>query len=222
MPLLERGRPATYCIPFSHAAWWIASEAGTRTIVLDDPATWQSAFSKLLKPIVAAVVRVYRTDPLPVDLIEARQFDGVEVDYPCKARHGFGGPPFTPGRDTFLACAFERPGDRYFTAEKGREPKWQGLMVSSEDLLSIWSPPRWGSKEITPQHIEDYQNYAQARRIEEGDWPTREEDTVWGQRRGLSRELTRQLRRIYRSGPEFETSRKGGAPKNVGEKNRSA
>jgi hypothetical protein len=45
-------------IPLSHAAWWIASDRGTKAVVLDDRTIWQSAFGLLLEHIVEGRVPI--------------------------------------------------------------------------------------------------------------------------------------------------------------------
>jgi hypothetical protein len=144
-------------ITFSHAAWWIASEQGTRIIALDDRAAWKPAFDALLPRIVDREFVIYSTDPPPARPLSADLFDGIPIDYPAQALDQFAGFPYRLGPVSFIGCDLLE-GDRYFTRGQD-EPTHRGLQVSSTDLLKMfgaYSEPRPFTAKTLKEFVSNY------------------------------------------------------------------
>jgi hypothetical protein len=143
-------------LTFSHAAWWIASEQGTRIFALDDRIEWKPAFDALLAGIVEGEVAVSAVDPPPARPLSASLFDSIPVDYPAQALDQFLGSPYRPGQSSFVRCELlSSEGDDYFTSGK-IEPAWRGLQVRSNDLLQMlgtYSKPKPFTRRTADQFV---------------------------------------------------------------------
>jgi hypothetical protein len=146
-------------ITLSHAAWWIASEQGTRIFPLDDRIEWSPAFDKLLATVVEGELAIFSVDPPPARRVSADLFDGMPVDYPAQALTQPFGSPYRPGRDSFIECdLLGAQGDQYFKAGKF-EPAWRGLQVSSNDLLQMLgahSKPKAFTRRTADQFVSEH------------------------------------------------------------------
>jgi hypothetical protein len=126
-------------VTFSHAAWWIASERGTRIIVLDDHALWKPAFDGLSAAIVDGKVTILSVDSQAALQLRRELFRGILVNYPSEALRS----PWRRGHDLFVDCDL-LDSDQYFLRDQDR-PTWLGLQVSSVDFLKTFDVRRAGA-----------------------------------------------------------------------------
>jgi hypothetical protein len=127
-------------VTFSHAAWWIASEQGTRIFALDDHAVWKPAFDALLAAIVDSKIVAFSVYRSPSQRLSADLFDNMLVDYPAHALDQFR----WPGDSSFIRTdLLNSEGDQYFLRSQD-EPTHRGLQVSSTDLLKMFAERRAG------------------------------------------------------------------------------
>jgi hypothetical protein len=145
-------------VSLSHAAWWVASEQGTRIFDLDDRASWKPAFATLLAPIVDREFPIYSTDPPPARPLPADLFDDIPVNYPSRALDQFAGFPYRPGLHSFIDCDLLEGGDRYFT--RGQvDPTQRGLQIGSAALLRLlgaYSEPRPFTAKTLQEFVSKY------------------------------------------------------------------
>lgn len=71
-------------ITLSEAAYWIATEAGTKRVAARDTAVWQGVFDKLLPRMQSGDVRVVgrKRGAATAEVIAPASFVGLRVDYP--------------------------------------------------------------------------------------------------------------------------------------------
>jgi hypothetical protein len=123
----EHGR-----ISLSHAIWWIASQAGTNPVALDDQSRWERAYATLVGYIVDGKVPIFATYPRPVERMPPEHFAGMPVRFllggiPMRGRH--------LGAHILCAIGTEHPwGDQWF-GHSGGKAKWQRLMIPSAELI---------------------------------------------------------------------------------------
>jgi hypothetical protein len=108
------------CVSLSGAAWWLASDRGTKVIVLDDVRVWEPAFKEVVSlPIFSDGERV-----------PSNQFLAASFTYPCGAWYHWHGPNHM---GQFVKCDLE--GDDVFNAHDGtKRPR---LVVRSADLIAL-------------------------------------------------------------------------------------
>ncbi|MGP0090259.1 MAG: hypothetical protein ACLPKB_09930 [Xanthobacteraceae bacterium] len=119
-------------LPLSHAAWWLATQGGTKLVILDDWKVWRSAFEKLRRLLTGAQILILDKDR---DDVSPRAFAVVGFDYPCRALLR---SPFVAGRHTYVACALtpheSAQGDQFFEAGSDA-PRWQNLALVSSHFI---------------------------------------------------------------------------------------
>jgi hypothetical protein len=131
-------------VTFSHAAWWIASEQGTRVFALDDRDSWRPAFDALLTVIEDGEVALFTVDSRRARRLPADLLGSFDVNYPAMALNQFAGSPYRPGDSSFIETdLLNSEGDQYFLQGQ-REPAGRGLQVSSTDLLKMFAERRAG------------------------------------------------------------------------------
>ncbi|MGP0089124.1 MAG: hypothetical protein ACLPKB_04080 [Xanthobacteraceae bacterium] len=119
-------------LPLSHAAWWLATQGGTKLVVLDDWKVWRPAFEKLRRHLASGQILILDKDRNDVS---PRAFAVVGFDYPCRALLC---SPFVAGRHTYIACALtpheSAQGDQFFEAGSDA-PRWQNLALLSSHFI---------------------------------------------------------------------------------------
>jgi len=182
-------------IRLSHAAWWLASDYGSKPFVLDDRQAWARGFDILLPKIVEGRVSVMQIGAPPASPLDGKIFDQVPLEAPCRASETWGGSLYRPGYHTFVACDLLDPrGDRYF--ERGSsEPKWQGLVVLSDELLDCFKARNTRQKEAcsSSKYEKHWNHVVKTTRV----WPSETDDDKWAKTSGYSVESVRNRRKQH-------------------------
>jgi hypothetical protein len=191
-------------IPFSHAAWWIASDHGTRPVTLDDVVTWRAGFERILEQ-VAKGLTILALDPPPARAISPSEFDSVPIEYPCAA---LARSPYRGGRDSHIACTIDSErGDRYF--EKGNSvAKWLRLMVQSAELLKIRN-----TASLKSCSLDDYKKHVEETVKKTGYRPSGEADEAWAKNNDYSTTSVRVRRKEFTDAlprEQQEAAKRGG------------
>jgi hypothetical protein len=183
-------------VPFSHAAWWIASEQGTRIFALDDHAAWAPAFDASLVTIADGEVAIFSIDPGPARPLQVDLFDGISVNYPAYDW-------YRPGLHSFIECDLLE-GDRYFTCGQD-EPIHRGLQVSSTDLLKrhgAYSESRPFTAKTRQEYVSNYLSNTANPTLDD----LREQTKGRGDRESIDDEYRRQLQK--RTGQPIKRGRR--------------
>jgi hypothetical protein len=126
----------------TEAAYWIATEGGSRELDINDPDVWRPAFAQLLKTIVNDEVAVLgrRVGDGLYQKVPSDQFRHVNISYP------YCGQPsdLVSGNDPYLQCwgildeEHQRNGfdDKLFV--RRLELEWGHLRVKGVDVARHW------------------------------------------------------------------------------------
>jgi len=135
-PPIRPGGPGFMTL--SNAAYWIATEGGTKLILARDISVWKDAFAELFRRIQSGDVRIVgrRHGASLSERIDAASFVDVVVDYPyvdTPIPIMFGGAPYIK----CYGVADQHHSDELYGSDR-HVPEWTHLRAQCSDINSWW------------------------------------------------------------------------------------
>jgi hypothetical protein len=143
--IIENVEPTSGYIPFSQAAFWLATKGGTSRFDLEDSGTWKLAYDQLLKRIESGEVEAIgrRRGHGTNEIISGHTFSKIKIAYPCRD---------TPdellfGTFPYIQCYGPVDDDHWQRADGFDDklfatghtvPEWTHLQVKASDLARYW------------------------------------------------------------------------------------
>jgi hypothetical protein len=131
-------------MPFSDAAYWIASEGHTRNVDVSLPETWQHALQQLVDSISAGEVHIIgRRDGVgsPVE-VEGHRFAGVHIVLPAFVGTDDDPPPEIMSNDPTVLCDLKIGNDWQNQFEDklyaASVLEYSHLQVRKTDIARLW------------------------------------------------------------------------------------
>jgi hypothetical protein len=129
-------------MPFSQAAYWIATTGGTKSVDVTDQAAWKPAYDELLAHIASNDVQIIGQNSNGMnEKLDGLLFAGLRVSYPYHDTPSellFGSEPYI---ETFPFIDDEhwRKGfNDKFVPPRGGRPRWSRLQVKKDDVRRLW------------------------------------------------------------------------------------
>jgi hypothetical protein len=129
-------------MPLSQAAYWIATNGGTKSVDVDDQAAWKHAYDELLAHITSNDVQIIgQSNDGMNEEINALLFAGLRVSYPYHDTPSellFGSEPYIESWP-FIDDEHWRKGfNDKLVPPRGGKRRWSRLQVKKEDVRRIW------------------------------------------------------------------------------------
>jgi hypothetical protein len=130
-------------MPFSQAAYWRATNGGTKSFDVNDQAAWKPAYDELLAHIASNDVQIIGLGTGGMnEKIDALLFAGLRASYPyhdIPSELLFGSEPYIK-TSPFIDDEHWRKGfNDKLVPPRGGKRRWSRLQVRKEDVRRIWS-----------------------------------------------------------------------------------
>ena len=128
-------------MPLSQAAYWIATNGGTKPVDVNDQAAWKHAFDELLPHITSNDVQIIGQNSDGNEVIDGFRFAGLRVSYPyhdIPSELLFGSEPYIESFPFIDDEHWRRGFNDKLVPPRGGKRGWSRLQVKKEDVRRIW------------------------------------------------------------------------------------
>jgi hypothetical protein len=129
-------------MPFSQAAYWVATSGGTKSFDVNDQAVWKHAYDELLTHIASNDVQIIGLGTGGMnEKIDALLFAGLRASYPyhdIPSELLFGSEPYIQSFPFIDDEQWRKGYNDKLVPPRGGKRQWSRLQVKKEDVRRIW------------------------------------------------------------------------------------